>query len=89
MTFDAPHAADADAVEHGDAPVDPVTTDSAASVAHHDTATHMDVHTALSDDDHRHAEAALGPVDWAIWSYALIGVASALIVVALFAIAIS
>jgi hypothetical protein len=49
----------------------------------------LDAHTTLSDDDHGHAEAALGPVDWAIWSYALIGVASALIVVALFWIAIS
>lgn len=89
MTADVPHAADADAVEQGDAPADPVTEDSAASVAHHGSGTHMDAHTVLSDDDHGHAEAALGPVDWASWSYALIGVASALIVVVLFAIAIS
>jgi hypothetical protein len=63
--------------------------DSAASVAHHDAATHMDAHTILSDDDHGHAEATLGPIDWATWSYALIGVASALLVVALFWIAVS
>jgi hypothetical protein len=65
------------------------TDDDAASVAHHDAGTHMDAHTVLSDDDHGHAEAVLGPVDWAVWSYALIGVASALIVVALFLVAIS
>ena len=62
---------------------------SAAGVAHHDTPTRVDAHTALSDDDHGHAEPVLGPVDWAAWSYTLIGVASAVIVVALFAIAIS
>ena len=61
----------------------------AASVAHHDSATHMDAHTTLSDDDHGHAEAAVGPIDWAIWSYALIGVGAALIVVALFWLAVS
>jgi hypothetical protein len=49
----------------------------------------MDEHTTLSDDDHGHAEATLGPVDWAVWSYALIGVASALLVVALFWMAIN
>ena len=65
------------------------STDSASSQAHHDSATHMDEHTTLSDDDHGHAEATLGPVDWAVWSYALIGVASALLVVALFWMAIN
>jgi hypothetical protein len=89
MTPEAPHAADAESVEHGDAPADPSAGESAASVAHHDAATHMDAHTALSDDDHGHAEPVLGPVDWAAWSYTLIGVASAVIVVALFAFAIS
>jgi hypothetical protein len=89
MSPEVPHAADADAVEHGEAPADPLTDDSAASVGHHDSATHMDAHTALSDDDHGHAEEILGPIDWAVWSYALIGVASAVIVVALFWIAIS
>jgi hypothetical protein len=67
----------------------PEDADSAASAAHHDAGTHMDAHTTLSDDDHGHAEASLGPVDWAVWSYALLGVAAALIVVALFWLAIS
>ena len=89
MTSATPHAADVDAVERGEAPADPRADDAASSVAHHDAATHMDAHTTLSDDDHGHAEAALGPVDWAVWSYALIGLASALIVVALFWVAIS
>ena len=77
--------------EPGDATPDakPVSDDPAASVEHHDAATHMDAHTTLSDDDHGHAETALGPVDWAAWSYALIGVASALVIVALFWMAIS
>jgi hypothetical protein len=89
MTPDAPHAADADAIEHGEPPADPLTTDSAASVAHHDGATHMDAHTTLSDDDHGHAEEALGPIDWPAWTYALIGVAAALLIVFLFAVAIN
>ena len=62
--------------------------DSAASVAHHDDASHMDAHTALSDDDHGHAEPALGPIDWSAWAYALVGAAAGLVVVALFWLAI-
>ena len=89
MSPEAPHAADVEAVEHGHAPADALPDDSAASVAHHDAATHMDAHTTLSDDDHGHSEAALGPIDWAMWSYGLIGVASAVVVVALFWLAIS
>jgi len=58
--------------------------DGAASVAHHDSATHMDAHTTLSDDDHGHAEDHLGPIDWGAWGAALIGAAAALVVVALF-----
>ena len=88
MTPDVPHAADAEDVEHGDTSTDPVDAESAASVAHHDDSTHMDAHTVLSDDDHGHSEAALGPVDWAAWSYALIGVAAGVIVIVLFAIAL-
>lgn len=61
----------------------------AASVAHHDTTTHMDAHTAISDDDHGHAEPQLGPIDWAAWAYALVGAAAALVVVALFWVAIA
>jgi hypothetical protein len=67
----------------------PTERDSAASVAHHDGATHMDADTSISDDDHGHAETELGPVDWAAWGYALLGVVSALVVVAFFAVAIN
>ncbi|MEX2546788.1 MAG: hypothetical protein WD830_03255 [Chloroflexota bacterium] len=63
--------------------------DSAASVADHDSQTDMDAHTSLSDDDHGHAEPRLGPIDWGAWAYALVGAAAALVVVALFWVAIS
>lgn len=63
--------------------------DSAASVAHHDSATHMEAHTAISDDDHGRAEPQLGPIDWKAWAYALVGGAAGLVVVALFWIAIT
>ena len=63
--------------------------DSAATVAHHDSATHMDAHTTVSDDDHGHGEEALGPIDWGAWSVALLGGAAALVVVALFWVAVS
>jgi hypothetical protein len=81
MTPDAPHAADADLAEHDRATADPVATD---AVAHHDTITHMDAHTTLSDDDHGHAEEALGPVDWGTWGYAIVGGAAAVIILAMF-----
>jgi hypothetical protein len=61
----------------------------AASVAHHDAVTHMDAHTAISDDDHGHAEPRLGPIDWGAWAYALVGAAAGLVVVALFFVAVS
>ena len=80
---------DTDRPEEPDASDEPgVAEDSAASVAHHDDATHMDAHTALSDDDHGHAERALGPIDWGAWAYALVGAAAGLVVVALFWLAI-
>jgi hypothetical protein len=44
----------------------------------------MDAHTTLSDDDHGHAEAHLGPIDWFAWGAALIGGAAALAMVAVF-----
>lgn len=72
MTPAVPHAADAEAE---------------SAVAHHDAATHMDAHTLLSDDDHGHAEPALGPVDWTAWAYAAVGTAAGLLVVALFWVA--
>ncbi|MEO6350792.1 MAG: hypothetical protein ABIP53_09075 [Candidatus Limnocylindrales bacterium] len=94
MTPDVPHAADADLMEHGDAAADPVAHGavvdaSAASVAHHDAATHMDAHTSISDDDHGHAQAALGPIDWAAWGYAIVGGVLGLIVVAVFWVAVN
>jgi hypothetical protein len=54
---------------------------------HHDGATHMDAHTSISD--HGHAGMALGPIDWGAWLYAVVGAASALVVVILFWVAIS
>jgi hypothetical protein len=92
MTADVPHAADAEAVEHGDAPADAVearviVTGDAASVAHHDATTHMDAHTAISDDDHGHAEPRVGPIDWGAWGYAILGALAGLVVVALFFLA--
>ena len=56
---------------------------------HHDSATHMDAHTILSDDDHGHDEEALGPIDWGAWAVALVSGAAALLVVALFWVAVS
>ena len=63
--------------------------DSAASVEHHDAATHMDAHASISDDDHGHAEDELGPIDWGAWSFALLGGAAALLMVALFWMAVN
>jgi hypothetical protein len=53
----------------------------------HATDSHMDAHATLSDDDHGHAEPRLGPIDWAAWAYAAIGVAAGILIVALFWIA--
>lgn len=89
MTPTVPHAADAEAVEHGDRPADGIAASSAVGVAHHDTATNMDAHAAISDDEHGHAEPQVGPIDWTAWAYALVGVAAGLVVVALFWVAVS
>lgn len=64
------------------------TTDHDA-LAEHDPVTHMDAHTALSDDDHGHAEMALGSIDWRAWGLALIGAASGVLVLACFWVALS
>jgi hypothetical protein len=80
MTADMPHAADADLMEHGDEPAD--------SVSHHDPVTHMDAHTSISDDDHGHAESALGPIDWGAWGFAILGGLAGLIVIAVFYVAV-
>lgn len=57
--------------------------------ADHDSATHMDVHAAISDDDHGHAEAALGPIDWGRWAYALVGGLAGAVVVFAFWLALN
>lgn len=49
-------------------------------IAEHDGATHMDAHTSISEDDHGHAEEALGPIDWRAWAYGLLGVAAGVVV---------
>ncbi len=59
------------------------------AVAEHDAATHMDAHTAISDDDHGHAEMALGPIDWRAWGLALLGGAAGVLVLACFAVALA
>jgi hypothetical protein len=79
LSAEVPHAADAALVEHGDDPADPVE---------HHADTHMDAHTVLSDDDHGHAEATLGPVDWAGWAYAVVGAAAGLLVLYFFWVAL-
>jgi hypothetical protein len=59
------------------------------SIAEHDALTHMDAHTAISDDDHGHAEMALGPIDWRTWGLALLGAAAGVLVLACFAAALA
>ena len=59
------------------------------AVAEHDPVTHTDAHTALSDDDHGHAETALGPIDWRAWALALLGGASGVLVLLALSFALS
>lgn len=59
-----------------------------ATEERHDSGTHMDAHTTLSDDDHGHGEESLGPIDWGAWAVALVSGAAALVVVALFWVAV-
>ncbi len=75
--------------EHTAEATDLPEDDDAASVAHHDPATHMDAHTTISDDDHGHAEEALGPIDWGAWAVALVSGAAGLLVAALFWVAVN
>ena len=51
-------------------------------LAHADT--HVEAHAVVSDDDHGHAESALGPLDWQAWSYALLAAAAGVLVVVAF-----
>jgi len=37
-------------------------------------------HTSISDDDHNHAEEALGPIDWLTWGYGLLGIGAGVLV---------
>ena len=59
------------------------------AIAEHDPVTHMDGHTAISDDDHGHGEEALGPIDWRAWGLAILGAAAGVLVLACFAVALS
>ena len=54
----------------------------------HATDSHMDAHTVPSDDDHGHAEEALGPIDWRAWGFTILGALSGVVVLAAFAIAL-
>ena len=58
------------------------------AVAEHNPVTHMDAHTALSDDDRGHAETTLGPIDWRAWGLALLGAAGGALVLACFWVAL-
>ena len=58
-------------------------------VAEHDPQTHMNAHTAISDDDHGHAEGSLGPIDWGAWGLAVLGGLSGVVVLVGFWIALS
>jgi hypothetical protein len=69
---------------HGDRP----ETDAAHGGLDHG-ATHMDAHATVSDDDHGHADVSLGPIDWGMWAYGVIGVAAGLLVVLFLWLAIS
>jgi len=66
-----------------------IDTPQGEPVAHLNAATHMDVHTSLSDGDHGHAEQPLGPIDWQKWAFALAGAISGLIVLLFFYAGIS
>jgi hypothetical protein len=93
MTEEVPHAADARAVEAGDSPAagEPIGDAHGADVraAHQAADGQLDAHATASEDDHAHAEPRLGPIDWPAWTYAVVGAALGLLVVATFYIAIS
>lgn len=50
---------------------------------------HVGGHATAADDDHGHAEARVGPIDWGAWACALIGAAAGAIVLAVFWVAIN
>jgi hypothetical protein len=56
----------------------------------HDTSTHDAMDSGHGDgghDEHGHAADALGPIDWRMWGVGVVGVVSALIVLAGFVVA--
>ncbi len=59
------------------------------AVAEHHPQTHMDAHTAISNDDHGHAAMTLGPIDWRAWGLALLGGAAGVLVLACFGVALA
>lgn len=59
------------------------------AIAEHDPVTHMDAHTAISDDDHGHADGSLGPIDLSAWGLAILGGLSGVAVLAGFWIALN
>ena len=69
-------------------PGDEASGDSASSEHHDASAAHADAETPSGHDDHGHAEEHLGPIDWGAWGAAVIGAAMALVVVALFWMAV-
>lgn len=95
MTATAPHAADAELVEAGGGPADTaparviVTTSGGTGLAHDDAAPHDDAHAVGSADDHGHAEATLGPIDFAGWAWAVVGGLAGIVVLVFFYLAIT
>lgn len=57
--------------------------------ADHDEHAHADTQDTHADDDHGHAEARLGPIDWGAWAYAVIGGAAGAIVLGVFWLALN
>jgi hypothetical protein len=49
---------------------------------------HRDAHGDSHGDGHGHGDAALGPIDWGKWAYAILGGIAGLIVVAMFWLAL-
>jgi hypothetical protein len=67
---------------------EPGTPGAGMSVAAPHAADAEDAHDAAADDDHGHAEAALGPIDWGAWAWAVVGATLGLVVLAFFYLAI-
>ena len=72
------------AVDSHDEPVTDATVAESATADAHGTA---DAH-ATAHDEHGHDAEALGPIDWGLWSYAIVGAVGGVIVIALFLFAL-